>query len=308
MRENKRTRLTLKTRFIIKLMKLRKKLVRPQPFDLIKSRRARIKNMGRVCGSVCSDIKVEPISWGGHKAFCLTPESPADSRTILYMHGGAFIGSTVEIYNGFVSRFAHELNLKCFNLEYPLAPEFPYPHALNTLIDFYKQMIENGYEPSEIIFAGDSAGAGLCLSAALKLKEFGLPLPGSFTLFSPWVDLTNSGESIEQNKNTDYMITKQLLENASQLYYKGSDPSNPYISPIFADFKGFPPVCLIASAEELLLSDCERLHDALERDNVDVRFFVWEGTQHAFVVAMRLFTEAKVVVGDIKKFINNIAK
>lgn len=304
MRQYKRfKRLTLKTRFIIKMMKIRKKLVKQKPFDLAASRKARKKNMGFVCGSVCGDVKIETVNWGGHNASILTPPQIIDDCIVLYLHGGAYIGSDIEIYNGFVSRFASELKLKCINLDYPLAPEFPYPHAVDALTDFYFQLIKNNYPPNKIIFAGDSAGAGLCLSASLKLKEKGL-LPAAFILFSPWIDLTNSGDSIEKNKNTDYMITGQLLENAAKLYCGGSDSFNPYISPLFADFKNFPPIYILASAEEILLSDSERLHSALERDNVDVHFSVWEGTQHAFVVGMRLFPESKVVIEEIKDFIH----
>jgi acetyl esterase/lipase len=296
--------LTLKTKLIILFLKINKKFARQKSFNLETSRKARLKNVKKLCGKPCKGVKISTVEYGGFSAQIYTHEKLIDNELIvLYLHGGAYIGSNVEIYGGFVSKFARDLGFQCCSLEYPLAPEYPYPSAVNATVAFYNQMIASGCNPSKIIFAGDSAGAGLALAASKQMQEERVGMPGLFVLFSPWVDLTMSGNSITRNATCDLIITKQLIENCAQLYCAGQNPKLPGISPIFDEFKNFPPVYLLAADDEILLSDSERLHDILARDGVDVNFVIWRKTQHAFVVGAQMFPESKIVVDDIKRFI-----
>ena len=298
-----------KTIVVEQFLKLQKKIARQKQFNLIENRKTRIKNMTKACGKPCKNVQTIKVNLGGYDALFHTPAVVKNSDyVVLYLHGGAYIGSNIDIYNGFTSKFSHDMGLCCYSLEYPLAPEYPFPHAINAVYEFYIQMIEKGHHPSKIILAGDSAGAGLVVSAARRFKKEKISLPSALILFSPWVDLSMSGESIRTNIKNDLLLTNQLLENASKMYCSNAKSTDPAVSALFADFAGFPPVFLTATDDELLFSDSESLYERLVLHNVEVHYIVYHNMVHAFIVAANLFKESRFAMDDVKKFIDKLVK
>lgn len=283
-----------------KLKMFNKKIVLVTP----KIRHRRGKRMIKICGKPLKRVLVEQVNFTEHRAYFYIPPKLINSElTVLYLHGGAYVFSSIDIYSGFVSRFIAELGLKAYSFNYPLAPENPYPAAVDAVIEFYKEMLKQGIKPDKIIMAGDSAGAGLALAACLRLQKEGVPQPGLLALFSPWVDLTLSGETLQTNISTDLLVTHNLLYTASDLYAGKNDRTNPEISPVFGEYRNFPPVFILAAEAELLRSECEKMHDVLERDGADVCLSVWKDAEHAFIVGMHMFPESRLVMQRVKEYI-----
>jgi acetyl esterase/lipase len=175
--------------------------------------------------------------------------------------------------------------------------------GVNACIDFYRALVSGGHDPKKIIIGGDSAGGGLAVAMCNELVKQKIPTPKMILLFSPWVDMTMSGGTIKTNVEHDLMITNHLLENASKMYCAGTNPKNAGVSPVFAKFRDFPPTYILAATDELLCDDAVMLHDAMERDGVDVYLSLWHDAQHAFIVGMHLFPESTAVLDNIREFV-----
>lgn len=297
-------KLSVRARLITAFLRYRKKHTKDGPINLEKMRPETDKSMTKVYGRPLRNVKISPIKLTEYPAFFYEPENIIDDGwAILYLHGGGYFMGDININKGFVSRYANNVKMKIYSFDYPLAPENPYPAAVDATVAFYKKMMGLGIDPKKIIFSGDSAGGGLSLAVCHALKKAGIPLSGMLVLFSPWVDLTLSGETITTNKDTDLMITKALIKDASAFYAGEHDRKDPCISPLFGDFAGFPPVYFMAATDELFFSECDALHDALEKSDVDVYFTMWAKAHHAFIVGMHLFPESKRIMNSIRKFI-----
>ena len=190
---------------------------------------------------------------------------PKDQRregVILYLHGGGYTCGNLEYATGFGSMLAVQTGTRVFCAGYRLAPEHPFPAAVEDALESYQYLLQKGYQPSRIILCGESAGGGLCYSLCLQLKALSLPLPGGVIAISPWIDLTNTGASFQQNEQTDPSLTRQRLEFFAECYTK--DRNEPLVSPIFGDLHAMPPSLLFAGSDEILLSDADYLHQKLQ--------------------------------------------
>ena len=190
---------------------------------------------------------------------------PKDERregVLLYLHGGGYACGDLPYAIGFGSVLAAESGARVFAPAYRLAPEHPFPAALEDAIETYQYLLNKGYAPSRITLCGESAGGGLCYSLCLKLREKGLPLPSGIIAISPWTDLTASGESYVYNKDADVSMSKEILEFFADSYTK--DRENPLVSPLFGDLSFMPPSLIFAGGDEILLSDAVEVHKRLE--------------------------------------------
>ena len=189
---------------------------------------------------------------------------PQDERrqgVILYLHGGGYAYGDLEYAKGFGSMLAVKCGVRVFCTAYRLAPENPYPAALEDALDSYRYLLDKGYEPKHITLCGESAGGGLCYSLCLKLRELGMEQPASVVTVSPWVDLTASGESYETNREADPTITRALVDSFADFYTK--DLKDPLVSPLLGELEGLPPSLIFVGGDELLLSDSQNLHRKL---------------------------------------------
>ena len=241
------------------------------------------------------NFTMEWLSWGK-----INPK-----KVILQLHGGGYVGKMRNAYRNFAAAYCELGHGICvLTIDYRVAPEEPYPAALEDAFEAYQWLLKEGYESSQIILAGDSAGGGLALALTMYLKDNGIPLPCGIIAMSPWTDMTASGESYESNYHLDPLFgnTKDsLIYNRDYLGLE--DPKNPYVSPLFGDFTGFPPMLIQAGSYEMLLSDSALVAEKAKKQGVKVRFSVYEGLFHVFQMAMFLMPESKKAWREAGRFL-----
>ncbi|HHU22938.1 MAG TPA: alpha/beta hydrolase [Clostridiales bacterium] len=228
----------------------------------------------------------EPLCIGGEYEVCwASPKYPPGPGIIVYLHGGGYTAGDLPYAAGFGSALAQAACRRVLCVGYRLAPEHPFPAALEDALSAYRHLLDTGYAPEDIILCGESAGGGLIFSLCLKLKELNLPMPAGLIPISPWTDLTLSGESYTTNLDKDITLSRPMLDYYVRSYVgKACDAANPLISPLFGDFAGFPPCLIFAGGDELLLSDAVAIAGKLEKQGVDVRLHVEENMWHAYVL------------------------
>ena len=207
-----------------------------------------------------------------------------EDELILYFHGGAYMAGSIESTRPLAVDFAQATGRNVLSFEYRLAPEYPFPAALEDALCMYRYALSLPIAPGRLVFAGESAGGGLELATVLRAREEGLPLPAAIIALSPWVDLTLSDPSYEDNAAVDPLLERKKLLRASMYYAYGKYLKDPLISPVFADFTGFPPTLIHVGTHELLLGEAQRLAAAMRRDGVDVTLDEWPGMWHVFQV------------------------
>lgn len=215
-----------------------------------------------------------------------------EDATLLYFHGGGYTVGSLDTHHSFMAHLALACETSVNALGYRLAPEHPYPAALDDAIAAYKEMIE--YTPGEkIMIAGDSAGGGLALACALRIKDEGLPMPGCLALLAPWTDLTCSGESLG--------ITRDEFLRGAELYAGEHSADTVGISPLFGDLKGLPPILIQVASDEALLDDSTRLAERARDAGVDVDIQLIDGVFHVFQIFAR-FPESQDAAAEIGAF------
>ena len=230
---------------------------------------------------------------------------PKDERrqgVILYLHGGGYTCGNLEYAKGFGSTLAADSGTRVFCAAYRLAPEHPYPAALDDALTAYQYLLGKGYHPRKITLCGESAGGGLCYCLCLKLKELDLPQPGGIIGISPWTDLTASGESYGTNKENDPSMTAELLSYYADCYT--ADRLNPLVSPLFGDLEGLPPSLLFVGGDEIMLSDTEQLHNKLQESRCKSQMIVAPGGWHGYVLYP--LKENEDAYAAINKFLNKV--
>ncbi len=237
----------------------------------------------RACALIPSPagVKVEDCEYCGIPAQWIRPKSIKQDKIMLYFHGGAYVAGNLKSSRGLGAKLADVCGLGVLSFEYRLAPEYPYPAALEDAMSMYKALLEADIDAKSVIFAGESAGGGLLLASVLKAKEEGLPLPCGLAAMSPWTDLAFTGESVEL-EDRDPVLGVESLKNSARMYIGGDRADNPYISPFYGEFSGLPPVLLQVGDREILLSDSTRLKDKIDKAGGSVKLSIWEDMWHVF--------------------------
>lgn len=225
-------------------------------------------------------------------------------RVILYCHGGGYSTGSAVYARTITSRLAEGTSMDVFCFNYRLAPEHPWPAALEDGLKAWDRLMFLGYGAKNVIVAGDSAGGNLALCLTLKLKEEGRILPGGLVLLSPWTDLTASGKSYQSREAVDPILNREYLERMTDNYAAGQDLKDPYISPLFGDPAGFPPVYIQVGDNEMLLSDSTSLYKKLRKAGVSAGIDVYKGMWHVF--QMSPFKTAWEAMEKIAEFIYGI--
>ncbi|WP_462413518.1 alpha/beta hydrolase [Neobacillus sp. Marseille-QA0830] len=231
---------------------------------------------------VAADIKIEKLFIGDIPAEWVTAPTAESDRVFLYLHGGAYIMGSCNTHRYLASKLSRSTGARVLVPEYRLAPEHPYPAALEDAMTVYRWLLSTGVATEKIIIGGDSAGGGLTLSTLLTLKDAGDPLPALAVLLSPWTDLAVTGESMETRSEADPWLKPAQTRVAPALYIRDLDPKNPIVSPIYADLSGLPPMLVHVGNDEILLSDSERLVDRVNAAGGDAVLKVWDGMWHVF--------------------------
>lgn len=228
------------------------------------------------------DVTVEETRLGGAVVQVGTPTAMAEAdndKALLFLHGGALVYCGGEFVKYFAQGEAKTYRMKVYAVDYRMPPDHPYPAGLDDCIVVYKALLEQ-YRPENIAIYGVSAGGNLAGAAPLKIRDQGLPLPGAVGLFTPEVDLTESGDTFVLNRAIDCMAPWPYPE-CNALYAGGADLSDPYVSPLFGDFsKGYPPTFIQTGTRDLFLSNSARMHRALRRADIEAELHVWEAMPH----------------------------
>jgi len=245
-------------------------------------------------------VRYLPHSFADFKGEWIIPKAKKRRGVILYLHGGGYVAGDIEYAKGFGTLLAAKNSIKVFCAAYRLAPENPFPAALDDALEAYRYLLSAGYTGKNIVLCGESAGGGLVYCLCLKLKELGLSLPSSVVAISPWTDLTMSGASFETNRRADPSMTRERLSLYASMYTR--EPENPFASPLYGDLTGLPTSLIFAGGDEIMLDDAAGIHKRLLEAGCESRLIITPGMWHGYVLYNMRETEKDLE--RIKRFIS----
>jgi acetyl esterase/lipase len=252
---------------------------------------------------VADDVRQTPTTVGGVGGIQVTIDRTDATGVILYFHGGVYVIGSAAASVPLVGDLARRTGTKVLTLDYRLAPEHPYPAAVTDAQAAYQGLLQQGVDPSDIAFAGESAGGGLAVATLLGLREAGTPLPSSAFLMSPYADLTLSGDTIVGKQAVDPILTPEGLRLRIPDYVAGADAADPLVSPVFADLSGLPPLLIQVGSHEILLSDALRLAGQAATADVPVTLEVVPGVPHVFQGFAPMLDEADAALDRAATFV-----
>lgn len=230
-------------------------------------------------------------------------EGAKDDAVLLYFHGGGYVIGSVNTHHGLVSGFSGASGITGLSVDYRLAPEHPFPAAVEDAVAVYHALLEQGRDPAKIAIGGDSAGGGLSLALLLAARERGLPQPACAALLSPWSDLRIVAKAYESRKESDPMVRKDGISAMAAHYLGETDPTNPLASPILADLSGLAPMIIHVGDREVLLDDSVDLAARAQEAGVDVTLKVWPDMIHVFQAFYPMVEEARQSIAEMGAFI-----
>lgn len=238
-------------------------------------------------------IRTTPVTLGPRPALLVEPVTGPRAGTILYFHGGSYVFGSPETAMSLTGNLVVGTGFRAFSLDYRLAPEHPFPAAIDDALSAYRALLDAGEDPAAIAFAGDSAGGGLTVATCLAARAAGLPMPAAVVAFSPGLDGTRTGESMDTKAAADPLLTREGLEHTGAMYLAGQDPRHELISPaVLADLTGLPPLLLQVGTNEVLLDDSTRLAARARAAGVDVILDVTADVPHVFQAFAGVLDEA----------------
>jgi len=251
--------------------------------------------------TVPKDVIVNKFSADGIRAELIDVES-SRGGIILYLHGGAYAVGSAKVHREFLIRLVKACQVKVLAIDYRLAPEHPFPAALEDSLTAYHWLLSQGYDPSKIVIAGDSAGGGLAIATLIALRDCKSPLPACAVCISPWLNLSYTLE--KRNNNNDPILNPEILSNFSRFYTGKTDAANPLISPFFADLKGLPPMLIHVGTNEILLDEIKQFYEKARMENIEIVLDTWHGLFHVFQI-IPFIPETKLSLEKIAFFIGN---
>ncbi|HEX5354579.1 MAG TPA: alpha/beta hydrolase [Aquabacterium sp.] len=254
-------------------------------------------------------IKHTPVAAQPANSLCsaewLSVASP--KRTVLYFHGGGYFFCGLETHRPTCAYLARTAEAQVLSVDYRMAPENVFPAAVDDAVAWWKELLNKGIDPKSVVFGGDSAGGGLALACLVASRDQGLPLPAGAVLFSPWSDLTCSGDTMKSLADVDVMFNPESLPEAAALYLNGKPANTPLASPLFADLKGLPPLMIHASKHEILLADSTRLHERAQQQGVKSELHLKAKMPHVWPT-MVMLPEARQTLKECGAFIARVTR
>jgi acetyl esterase/lipase len=271
--------------------------VEKQRSRLLKVTRLTLPPRGaRFAMSRCDGVRGEWATARGHENAALT---------VLYLHGGGYCVGSPATHRAITGHLAARCTARVFVPDYRLAPEHAFPAAVDDAVSAFRGLLGNRVEPGDLVIAGDSAGGGLALAAALRLRELGLPAPRALVLFSPWVDL--SLEQLPAPPPGEVMLTRPWITQCARSYAARSDVRHPLISPVYADLTGLPPTLIQVGTDEILLGDSRRLRERLQGAGVAVGYEEYPRRWHVFQANAGVLADADRALESVARFIRAAA-
>jgi epsilon-lactone hydrolase len=250
------------------------------------------------------DITWEPLDAGGVPAEWVIPDDCEPGRALVYLHGGGYATGTLESTHALCSHIARATRARLLVVDYRLAPEHPFPAAVDDAVAAYRSAISAGYAPGAVALCGDSSGGGLALATLVELRDLRDQMPGAAICMSPWTDLTLSGSSLELNRDADPMVSAATLARMADAYLGEADRRSPTASPLFADLAGLPPLLVQVGSAELLFDDATRFAARAEEAGVDVTLEIWDDVFHVWQAFADLLPEAREAIAQIGAYVD----
>ena len=252
------------------------------------------------------DVLFNDVNAGGRPPLWVDPPKVRREGAFLYLHGGVYLVGSPQGYRSLAANIAASAGMRLLLLDYRLAPEHPFPAAVDDARAAYHWLLEQGLEPHQVVIAGDSAGGGLTVALLLALGDAGEQLPAAAVCLSPWVDLlADSGSRIDRAKR-DYVLATPDLHRAAGLYLEGADPKTPLASPIYGVLTALPPLLIQVGSDEVLLDDATRLAEKAQAAGVDVSLEVWEEMFHVWQMVSAFVPEGRQAIVGIGKFVDGV--
>jgi len=240
-----------------------------------------------------------PVEW-------ITAPNASEDAVLLFLHGGGYVIGSPDSHRHLVANLSEETGLQGLLVDYRLAPEDPFPAAVEDAISVYAALLTHGFEAEEIVVAGDSAGGGLVVAMMLAIRDANLPLPAAGICLSPWNDLTGTAKSLETNASVDPTVTKESLDFFAGEYLGEEDAQNPYASPLFGDFTGLPPLLIQVGSVEVLLDDAVVLAERAKEAGVSVTLEIWDEMIHVWHRYHPVLQEAREANARIGEYVRGI--
>jgi len=251
-----------------------------------------------------ADVTVTAGTLGSVPTAEITVDGIDPRHVVLYFHGGVYVIGDAFLAADLASQVGRRTQAKVISVDYRLAPEHPYPAAVDDALAAYDALLHNGVAPSDIAFAGESAGGGLVIATLVNSRDHGLPLPAAAFVMSPYVDLTLTGATMETKRNVDPLFTRELLQVRVTDYTAGQDAALPLISPVFADLSGLPPLLIQAGTHELLLDDAIRLAQQAAAGDVEVTLDITPRVPHVFQAYSAMLDEGAAALDRAGQFLS----
>ncbi len=249
------------------------------------------------------DVAREQVDVDGTPGEWISTPTAQNGLTLLYLHGGGYVIGSINSHRDLISRLARAAGARALAIDYRLAPEHPFPAAVEDATKAYRWLLRQGVRPEKIVVAGDSAGGGLTVATLLALRDAGDALPAAAVCISPWTDLEITGETMVTKKDVDPMIRPEDAKGGAERYHGTTDPSHPLISPINADLSGLPPMLVQVGTSEVLLSDSTRLAERAKAAGVDVTLEQWEEMIHVWHFFAFMLPEGQQAIDRIGEYV-----
>ncbi len=250
-----------------------------------------------------SDVRCEPVDAAGVPGERISTPESVQERVIYYLHGGAYVMGSINTHRELISRLARAGRARALAVDYRLAPENPFPAAIEDSAAAYRWLLSSGVDPARLVIAGDSAGGGLTIATLVALRDAGDPLPAAAVCLSPWVDLEGLGESMISRAEIDPMIQRDSLIQTAKAYLGDADPRTPLAAPLYADLRGLPPLLIQVGTAETLLDDATRLTERARAAGVDVILEPWDDMFHVWQFCASILPEGQQAVDRIGEFV-----
>ncbi|HSP56386.1 MAG TPA: alpha/beta hydrolase [Dehalococcoidia bacterium] len=249
------------------------------------------------------DVIREPVDVDGTPGEWISTPTAQNGLTLLYLHGGGYVIGSINSHRDLISRLARAAGARALAIDYRLAPEHPFPAAVEDATKAYRWLLRQGVRPEKTVVAGDSAGGGLTVATLLALRDAGDALPAAAVCISPWTDLEIKGETMVTKKDVDPMIRPEDAKGGAERYHGNTDPSHPLISPINADLSGLPPMLVQVGTSEVLMSDSTRLAQRAEAAGVEVTLEQWEEMIHVWHFFAFMLPEGQQAIERIGQYV-----
>jgi epsilon-lactone hydrolase len=286
---------------IVKLKRILREKALPPGVDIPLEQRR--KGMEKVAFKVADDIGVEAVTVAGRAAEWITAPGSQTGRAILYLHGGGYVMGSLTTHRSLVGEISRAAQAAALLVDYRLAPEAPFPAAVEDGVAAYRWLLDNGFAAKNLAIAGDSAGGGLAVATLISARDQGLPMPKAAVPISPWSDMTCSNESYKTRAEADPLVGSGSIGDMANLYLQGKDPKHPYASPNFASLKSLPPLLIHVGRDEVLLDDSIKLDQKAKADGVNSTLEIWEDMIHVWHAFHPMLPEGKHAIERVGAFL-----